>query len=148
MVAHCFSRNRMELLNLTELRDVLSRARNIAIVGAKDREGQPVDMVGRYLIETGYAIFPVHPKRKSVWGLTAYPSLNDVPEPVDIVDLFRAPEYIPAHAREALRLCPPPALFWMQSGIASPEAEDILKGTSIRVVSDACLMVVHRKLFR
>ena len=136
----------MSELSNEQLREYLQKARSIAIVGAKDKEGQPVDAVGRYLIQAGYTIYPVHPKRPSVWGLAAYPSLADVPGPIDIVDLFRAPMYIPDHAREALQLSPRPALFWMQQGITSPEAEEILAGSGMAVLSDACLMVVHRLL--
>ena len=85
-----------------ELRAQLERARRIAIVGAKDKPGQPVDRVSRYLMEKGYEIYPVHPVRQTVWGLTAYPHLASLPGPVDIVNLFRAPQYCPDHAREVL----------------------------------------------
>ena len=61
------------MLSFTAIRDVLQRSRSIAIVGAKDKAGQPVDRVGRYLLDKGYTIFPVHPVRKTVWGLTALP---------------------------------------------------------------------------
>ena len=84
------------MLSFTAIRDVLQRSRSIAIVGAKDKAGQPVDRVGRYLLDKGYTIFPVHPVRKTVWGLTAYPDLASLPQPVDIIDLFRAPQYGPA----------------------------------------------------
>ena len=67
------------MLSFTAIRDVLQRSRSIAIVGAKDKAGQPVDRVGRYLLDKGYTIFPVHPVRKTVWGLTAYPDLASLP---------------------------------------------------------------------
>lgn len=128
------------------LRALLRDCRTIAVVGAKDRPGSPVDSVGRYLLKAGFTIFPVHPVRKTVWGLAAYPSLADVPGPIDIVDLFRAPEHCPGHAREAASLVPLPRIFWMQSGIVSPDAVSILAGLPVTVVSDRCLMVEHQRL--
>lgn len=129
------------------LRMFLREAKRIAIIGAKDKPGQPVDRVGRYLLDAGYRVLPVHPKRKAVWGLGASPSLADVDEPVDIVNVFRAPEHCPAHAIEALALSPPPRLFWMQLGIASPEAVALLARGGLPVVENACIMVEHAKLF-
>lgn len=128
------------------LRSLLQKARTIAIVGAKDKAGQPVDMVGRYLIEVGYNVIPVHPVRRQVWGLQAYPSLADVPESIDIVNLFRAPQYCADHARETLALASKPLLFWMQEGIGSAEAGALLMPANIAVVEDACIMIDHRRL--
>lgn len=130
----------------TELAALLGQVKSIAIVGAKDKPGQPVDRIGRYLMEAGFTVIPVHPKRTSVWGLPAYPTLADVPQPVDLVDLFRAPEYCPDHAREALALAERPRGFWMQSGIVSAEARGLLRGSGIIVVEDRCLMVDHARL--
>lgn len=129
-----------------ELRAQLERARRIAIVGAKDKPGQPVDRVGRYLIDKGYEIYPVHPVRTTVWGLAAYPDLASLPGPVDIVNLFRAPQYCPEHAREVLALPWRPAVFWMQQGIHSPEARVLLTALGITVIEDACIMVEHARL--
>ncbi len=93
------------------MREFLTQARTIAVVGAKDKEGQPVDRVGKYLIQAGYQVIPVHPIRKDVWGLQTYPSLAEVPFPVDIVNVFRAPQYCPDHARETVALSPCPNCF-------------------------------------
>lgn len=132
--------------DLNELRRLLEQARRIAIVGAKDKPGQAVDRVGRYLMDVGYEVYPVHPARATVWGLTAYPDLAALPRPVDIVNLFRAPQYCPDHAREVLALPWRPLLFWMQLGIRSPEARALLTSTGITVVEDACIMVEHAQL--
>jgi predicted CoA-binding protein len=126
-----------------ELAALLRQVKTIAVVGAKDKPGQPVDRVGRYLIEAGFDVIPVHPKRAVVWGLTAYPSLADVPRPIDAVDLFRAADACPVHAREVLALAARPKIFWMQSGIVSLEAAAILSGSGVDVVQDRCLMVDH-----
>lgn len=130
-----------------ELRFMLAKARTIAIVGARDNPGRPVDRVGRYLIESGYIVLPVHPVRKTVWGLTCYPDLTQIDHPVDIVNVFRAPEHCPEHAREALRLVPLPTLFWMQSGIENKDAAALLTARGVKVVQNACLMVEHRRFF-
>lgn len=129
-----------------ELAALLGEVKTIAVVGAKDKPGQPVDMVGRYLIEAGFRVIPVHPKRATVWGLDAYPSLAEAPAPIDLVDLFRAPQYCPEHAREVLALASRPRCFWMQTGVTSPEAQNVLHGSGVFVVQDRCLMVEHRRL--
>lgn len=128
------------------LHQLLQATRSIAIVGAKDKPGQPVDRVGRYLLEAGFTIYPVHPVREHVWGLPAYRTLADLPCSVEIIDLFRAPEYCPAHAREVLALPWKPRCFWMQAGISSPEAGQLMADAGILVVEDKCLMVEHKRL--
>lgn len=134
------------MLDDTDLRTLLQNSRRIAILGAKDKAGQPVDTVGRYLLAQGYVIYPVHPARATVWGLEAFPDLAALPEPVDVIDVFRAPLHCPEHAREVLALPWRPKLFWMQLGVSSPEARALLAGTGITVVEDACLMVEHARL--
>ncbi len=130
------------------MRAVLGESRSIAIIGAKDKPGQAVDRVGRYLLEQGYRVVPVHPVRKTVWGLPAFASIAELPEPVDIINLFRAPEYCPGHAQEVLALGWKPKVFWMQLGIRSPEARQALAETGITVVEDSCIMVEHARLLR
>lgn len=134
-------------MDTENLRRLLTETRVIAVVGAKDAPGQAVDRVGRYLIKAGYDVIPVHPVRKNVWGLTTYASLADIPRPVDLVDVFRAPQYCPDHAREALAMSPRPKVFWMQLGIRSEEAVALLAEQGVIVVEDACLMVDHARVF-
>lgn len=129
------------------VRDILEKARTIAIIGAKDKAGQPVDKVGRYLIEAGYEVIPVHPRRKNVWGLYTYEAVTDIEQDVHIIDVFRASENCPAHAQEAVLLSPLPLLFWMQLGISHAGAARVLADKGIHVVEDACLMVEHARLF-
>lgn len=129
------------MLNMKELAPLLREVKTIAIVGAVDKPGRPVDMVGRELINMGFEVIPVHPKRSDVWGLPTYPSLADIPVQVDLVDLFRAAQFCPDHAREVLDMAPLPKIFWMQSGITSPEARKILDGSGIVVVEDHCTKV-------
>ena len=129
------------------IRALLSSAEDIAIVGAKDKQGHPVDLVGRYLIQAGYTIWPVHPARRNVWGLPAFPSLAALPGTANIITLFRTASACPEHAREVLALPWKPAAFWMQTGIHSPEAGQMLAAHGISVFEDMCIMVEHRRLF-
>jgi predicted CoA-binding protein len=134
-------------MNKEKLRGILETVRTISVIGAKDVPGQPVDRVGRYLIRAGYTVIPVHPKRKTVWGLPAFAGLAEIPVPVDLVNVFRAPEYCAEHAREVLKLLPLPRLFWMQLGITNAEAVSLLAEQGVPVVEDACLMVEHSQIF-
>ncbi len=134
------------LISDKELTALLSEVKTIAIIGAKDKPSAPVDHVGRYLIEAGYNVIPVHPKRLNVWGLDTYPTINDIPVPIDIVDLFRAAQFCPGHADEFLKLESTPRCFWMQSGIFSPESRNILDAKPVTVIEDRCIMVEHKRL--
>lgn len=128
-----------------KLAEILSQVKTIAIVGAKDVPSQPVDRVGRYLMDAGFTVIPVHPKRTNVWGLETYPSLWDVPVAIDCVDLFRAGRFCAAHAIEVMALSTMPKLFWMQSGIESSEARRLMEDKGVTVVENECLMVFHRQ---
>lgn len=129
------------------LKTLLAPGKIIALVGAKDRPGTEVDMVGRYLIDAGFTVIPVHPARATVWGLPARKTLAEIAAPIDIVNLFRAPAHCPDHARKVLALERRPACFWMQSGIVSPQARELLSPAGITVVEDRCIMVEHRRLW-
>jgi len=127
-------------------RSLLRSAKTIALVGAKDTPGQPVDVVGRYLIRAGYTLWPVHPLRQSVWGLPCFASLGALPGKADIINLFRSASACPAHAGELLALAWKPRVFWMQLGIRSPEVGKLLAPQGISVLEDLCIMVEHRRL--
>jgi len=134
--------------DLKAIRDILRSSTTIAIVEAKDKATQPVHDVGQYLIRAGFQVVPVHPKRTSVWNLTTYPTIADIPDEVevDIVDLFRAARFCPDHARETLQMEPRPKAFWMQQGIVSPEAREILADAGIVVVENLCIKTVHKEI--
>ena len=135
---------------LDDLRDLLSRARNIAIVGAKDKPGSPVDHVGRYLLNVGFNVMPVHSARRQAWGIPTVRNIRELPErgfQPDIVCLFRAPQYCGEHAREVLSLPHLPLIFWMQEGIRSPEAGMLMAQAGVKVVEDRCIQTVHAALF-
>lgn len=127
------------------IQQLLHNVQNIALIGATDKPGRPAHQVGQYLLQAGYTVFPVHPKRQNVWGLTTYPSLLDIQEQVDVVNLFRAREYCLQHAREALQLETLPRAFWMQQGISCQEARELLEPLGVQVVEDTCIMVMHKQ---
>lgn len=129
------------------LRVLFERVHSIAIVGAKDIAGQPVDRVGRYLIREGFEVFPIHPKRTGVWRLVTYRNLVALPKAVDMVVLFRASQLCFSHAVEVLRLAVKPVCFWMQEGISSKDSRALLEPAGITVVENACVMVEHARLF-
>lgn len=130
----------------TAIHTLLRESRVIAVIGAKDKAGQPVDDVGRYLMAAGYKVIPVHPMRQNVWGLPTYKSIEEIPEPIDIVDVFRASEFCLEHARETIRLASRPRCFWMQLGISNSEASRLAEDCGILSVSDKCIKIEHMRL--
>ncbi len=127
----------------SSLAALFTKAKTIAIIGAKDKPGTAVDRVGQYLINAGYTVYPVHPVRQNIWNLPTYTSVLEIPGPIDIVDVFRAPEFCAAHAHECLQLQTQPLCFWMQLGITSAEAKAILEPKNILVIENKCTMVEH-----
>jgi len=116
---------------------ILAETRTIAVVGISDKPDRPSHSVARYLQERGYRIIPVNPALKEVLGETAYPSLSDVPVPVDLVDVFRKSADVPPIADEAIRAGA--RFFWMQEGVESDEARERLERAGIPVVMDRCV---------
>jgi uncharacterized protein len=129
-----------------EIRELLARVRTIAVVGIKAGAEEDAFRVPAYLQQHGYRIVPVSPKLASVLGEPAFPSLREIREPIDLVDLFRAPQHVPAHADEILAMSPLPRAVWLQLGIRHDEAARRLEAAGIGVVQDRCIMVDHRRL--
>ena len=123
---------------------ILRQAHTIAVVGAKEGAFEPAFFVPRYLQSQGYRIIPVNPKFQTVLGQPCLASLPEVTEPVDIVNVFRAPHNLMPHTREALQLGP--RVFWMQEGIAHGEAAQLLAEAGILVVQNRCIMRDHELL--
>ena len=130
-----------------EIKKLLETVKTIAVVGAKDGTGQAAEYVPKYLMKAGYQIIPIHPVRQNVFGLPTYKSIRDLPGPVDLIDLFRASQYCPDHAREVLAMPWRPLCFWMQLGISSPEARELLEKEGVTVVENLCLGEEHQRLF-
>lgn len=128
------------------LQALLEDARTIAVVGAKDTENEDAFRIPRYLQEQGYRVLPVNPKLERVLGERCLDRVDEIDEPVDIVNLWRASEHVPAHVEEILALEPRPAAVWMQLGIHNGEAARRFREAGIGVVQDRCIMVDHRRL--
>lgn len=128
------------------LKALLESARTIAVVGIKDREQEDAFRIPQYLQKAGYRIVPVNPKLASVLGEPCRATLAQVEGPIDIVNLFRASEHVPAHVDEILAMRPLPKAVWMQLGIHHGPSAQRLRDAGIEVVQDRCMMVDHRRL--
>ena len=127
-----------------EIRDILTSARRIAVVGHSDDPGRDSYRVGRYMASHGFEVFAANPNARSTPELKFYPDLASVPGPIDMVNVFRRPRDIPPHVPDILAA--KPQVVWLQLGIAHQEAAETLARAGIRVVQDRCLMVEHRRL--
>lgn len=127
---------------------ILREARTVAVLGAKDDAGAPAHYVPAYLAARGYRLRPVSPRLagRRVLGEVVVATLADLAEPVDVIDVFRRPGYLPAHAAEIVRLPWRPAAVWFQLGIRNDDAAATLAQAGIRVVQDRCMMPEHRRL--
>ncbi len=128
------------------LKALLESARTVAVVGIKDRENEDAFRIPQYLQRAGYRIVPVNPKLAAVLQEPCKASLALVDRPVDIVNLFRASEHVPAHVDEILAMKPLPRAVWMQLGIHHGPSAQRLRDAGIEVVQDRCIMVDHRRL--
>jgi uncharacterized protein len=119
--------------------------KNIAVVGMSNTEGKPANFVPRYLIENGYNVIPVNPTTTEVLGRKTYPKVSDVPEQVDIVDIFRRSEDVRPVVDDAIKK-KGIKVIWMQSGIYNKDAERKAKENGIDVVYNRCMKVEHSVL--
>lgn len=124
--------------------EILRTARTIAVVGASPDPSRTSHGVIRYLQRVGYRCIPVNPNADDVLGERCYPSLADLPEPVDLVDVFRRAEYCADVAREAAAIGA--RALWLQLGLRSAEARGVAEAAGMEYVEDACTAVVHRRL--
>jgi len=130
--------------DLAVIERLVHESRTVAVVGLSADPSRPSFGVARYLVSAGLTVFPVNPALTEWQGLTAYKSLADVPEPIDIVDVFRRPEYAPGVAREAVAAGA--GALWLQLGVISPEAATTAAEAGLDVVMDRCLAVEHREV--
>ena len=129
-----------------KMRGILATSRTIAVVGMKAGVSEDAFRVPQYMQQHGYRIVPVNPKLGQVLGEQALASLPEVGTPVDLVNLFRASDHVPAHVDEILAMTPRPRAVWMQLGIQNGPAAARLRAEGIEVVEDRCIMVEHRRL--
>ena len=130
------------------LQELLSGTRTIAMVGASANPARPSNGVMRYLLDHGFHVIPVNPGYAGahILGQTAYGRLADIPEPIDIVDIFRRTEFAAGVVDEALRLNPLPKAIWMQLGIRDDAAAARAEAAGITVVMNRCIKIENSRL--
>ncbi len=122
---------------------LLHTARTIAIVGLSRNELRASYFVGYYLQRHGYRVIPVNPREQEILGEKSYPSLLEIPEPVDIVNVFRAPDALPGIARDAVATGA--GALWCQFGVINAEGARIAEDGGVTVIMDRCLKVEHAR---
>lgn len=135
----------MSTVNQVDIKALLTRSRTIAVVGLSSNSLRPSYGVSAYLQSVGYRIIPVNPVEKEILGEKCYASLRDIPEPVDIVDVFRNPDAVGPIADEAVAIGA--KCLWLQEGVVNQEAADRAAATGLDVVMDHCILKKHRALF-
>ncbi len=127
-----------------ELRSILGEARTVAVVGLSSNPARESLGIARYLQDKGYRIIPVNPNETAVLGEKAYGSLLDVPDHVDVVDVFRKPEATPEIARQAVGIGA--KVLWLQTDIVNDEARRIAEEGGLDVVMGVCIRSTHRRV--
>jgi predicted CoA-binding protein len=130
------------------IRGILNTVKSIAMVGASEKENRPSYFAFKYLLERGYNMIPVNPGRagETMLGRKTYARLADIPEPVDMVDVFRAARYALPIVEEALALTPRPQVVWMQLGVRNDEAAALAEANGLKVVMDRCPKIEYGRL--
>jgi len=132
------------MTNMKEINAILKDSKTIAVVGLSPKENRPSNQVARYLQDVGYRIIPVNPGQEEILGETSYPSLLDIPEPVDVVDIFRRSEEVLPVVEQAVKI--KAKAVWMQQGIINEEAATLARSNGVAVVMDRCMKIDHASL--
>lgn len=119
------------------------QARRIAVVGVSEDPSRPSHSISNYLIDAGYDVVPVNPNLNSVLGRVCYPNLKSIPGQIDLVNIFRRPEFIPGLVADAIEIGT--GGVWVQSGIRSPQAAAAALSAGLNYVEDRCIMVEHAR---
>jgi uncharacterized protein len=130
------------------IRGILSTVKTIAMVGVSANTSRPSYFVFKYLLERGYRVIPVNPglAGQDLLGQRVFASLADIPEPVDMVDVFRAAQYLPGIVEQTLQMKPRPGVLWMQLGIRNEDAAQRAEANGIKVVMDRCPKIEYGRL--
>ena len=129
---------------MKRIAEILQSAHTIAVVGVSSKRYRPSYGVTEYMQRAGYRIIPVNPQETEVLGEKSYPDLDSVPEPVDIVDIFRRSEFVPEIVEAAIRKGA--KAIWMQEGVIHEEAARRAEAAGLAVVMDHCILKEHRRL--
>ncbi|MEW6110774.1 MAG: CoA-binding protein [Thermodesulfobacteriota bacterium] len=127
-----------------ELKKLFEDTKTIAVVGLSDNESRPSNRVAAYLKRNGYKIVPVNPGAEEILGEKSYPDLKSIPVPVDVVDVFRRPEFVPEVADAAVEIGA--KVLWLQQGITHEEAAKKARAAGLTVIQDACMLQEHSRL--
>ena len=130
--------------SLDELETILAEAKTVAVVGLSQNSERESNSVALYLQEQGYRIIPVNPKAEEILGEKSYLSLRDVPDPVDVVQVFRKPEAVPPIVEDAIAIGA--KVVWMQVGIVHEAAAERARQAGLQVVMNTCMRATHRRL--
>ncbi len=136
----------MPIENDAAIRQLLTRSKTIAVVGASEKPWRDSNQIASYLVQHGYKVYPVNPEYQTVLGLACYPDLASLPEAVDLVDVFRRPEAVPEIVDAALAARA--KALWLQVGVVHEEAARKAERGGMTVVMDRCILVDHRHLMR
>lgn len=129
-----------------KIKEILINAKTIAVVGLSANPDRTSYQISKAMQDAGYKIIPVNPTVDEVLGEKAYDSLSEIDEPIDIINIFRRPEYLPSIAEDAAKTnC---RVFWAQQGIVNEEAYEYLKEKEFTVIMDLCIKVVHAVLVK
>jgi len=131
--------------DIDSLRRILKQNHTIAVVGLSAQWFRPSFFAAKYLQEHGYRVIPVNPAYPEILGEKCYPSLLDIPEPVDVVDVFRKPQDAPPIVEEAVRIGA--KVLWMQIGVIHEEAARRAREAGLEVVMDRCMKIEHARLY-
>ncbi len=124
--------------------DILRSSRSIAVVGFSPKANRPSHMVGKYLMEAGYQVYPVNPGVSEILGHVCYPDLASIPDPIDVVDIFRRSEEVSPIVEAAIDIAA--KVVWMQQGIINEAAAVLAEKAGLRVVMDRCIKIDHMHL--
>ena len=127
------------------IKEILEKYKTIAVVGLSSHPWRASFSVSRYMQSAGYRVIPVNPLETEVLGEKAYPTLDDIPEPFEIVDIFRRPEYVPDIVEAAIRRGA--RVVWMQLGVVNEAAAARARAAGLEVVIDRCILQDHMQYF-
>jgi predicted CoA-binding protein len=130
------------------IRGILNTVKTIAMVGASAKDNRPSYFAFKYLLERGYNMIPVNPGQAGheMLGRKVYAKLSDIPEPIDMVDIFRASQYALPIVQEALALTPRPRVIWMQLGVRNDEAAKLAEDAGLKVVMNRCPKIEYGRI--
>lgn len=134
----------MSSLNEATLHRILDQAQTIALVGHSPKPQRPSYQIAQYLRAVGYQVYPIHPAAKEIDGHRVYASLEDLPGPVDIVNVFRRAEFLPEIVEAAIAIQAP--MVWAQVGVTHPAVAAIAAAAQLNLMMDRCIKIEHQRL--